>query len=119
MSPSRNDPRDLRLDPSKGTAQQDDGKKADFSKVTSSSDTTARRVEPEPKADFSKVTSSSDTTARRIEEKTYTVEKGDSLSAISKKLYGNANRWQEIFEANRDQLDDPDLIHPGQTLRIP
>ena len=45
--------------------------------------------------------------------------KGDSLSAISKKLYGNANRWQEIFEANRDQLDDPDLIQPGQTLRIP
>ena len=121
MSPSRNDPRDLRLDPSKGTARQDDGKKADFSKVTSSSDTSARRVEPGPKADFSQVTGSSDTTARRVEEEqqTYTVEKGDSLSAISKKLYGNANRWREIFEANRDQLDDPDLIHPGQTLRIP
>ncbi|MGY0561201.1 LysM peptidoglycan-binding domain-containing protein [Luteimonas sp. A277] len=50
---------------------------------------------------------------------THTVVEGESLSAISKKLYGNANRWEEIFEANRDQLDDPDLVRPGQTLRIP
>jgi len=52
-------------------------------------------------------------------ERTYTVESGDSLSAISEKMYGSAGEWQRIFDANRDQLDNPDLIHPGQTLRIP
>lgn len=118
MSASPNDPRDLKLDPSKGT-DQDAGDKADFSKVTGSSGSTARKVDAGTGTDFSKVTGSSDSTARRVDGQTYTVESGDSLSAISKKLYGNANRWQEIFEANRDQLDDPDLIHPGQTLKIP
>jgi nucleoid-associated protein YgaU len=46
----------------------------------------------------------------------YTVQSGDSLSKIGKQ-YGVG--WQEIFEANRDQIKDPDLIHPGQKLRIP
>ena len=46
----------------------------------------------------------------------YTVQKGDSLSAIGSRL-GVA--WRDIFEANRDQLDDPDKIRPGQKLRIP
>lgn len=49
----------------------------------------------------------------------YTVESGDTLSHIAKQFYGKANRWQAIFEANRDQLDDPDLIRPGQVLVIP
>lgn len=47
---------------------------------------------------------------------TYTVQKGDTLSAIGSR-HGVA--WREIFEANRDQLDDPDKIVPGQKLRIP
>jgi nucleoid-associated protein YgaU len=51
--------------------------------------------------------------------RTYTVEPGDSLGAIAQSLYGNAGRWPEIFEANRDQISNPDLIHPGQVLRIP
>lgn len=46
----------------------------------------------------------------------YTVQSGDTLSAIGQRL-GVA--WREIFEANRDQLSDPDKIQPGQTLRIP
>lgn len=50
---------------------------------------------------------------------TYTVVKGDSLSKIAKRYYGKASRWKAIFEANRDQISDPDLIYPGQTLRIP
>ncbi|MEP6632933.1 MAG: LysM peptidoglycan-binding domain-containing protein [Luteimonas sp.] len=50
---------------------------------------------------------------------TYTVQKGDTLSHISKHFYGKASRWNAIFEANRDQLDDPDLIKPGQVLKIP
>ena len=50
---------------------------------------------------------------------TYTVQSGDTLSAIAKKFYGNANDYMEIFNANRDQLTDPDKIKPGQVLKIP
>jgi nucleoid-associated protein YgaU len=50
---------------------------------------------------------------------TYTVQAGDTLSAISKKFLGNANNYMQIFEANRDQLTDPDKIKPGQVLKIP
>jgi nucleoid-associated protein YgaU len=49
-------------------------------------------------------------------EETYTVKSGDSLSKIGHH-YGVS--WQEIFEANKDQIKDPDKIFPGQTLRIP
>lgn len=51
--------------------------------------------------------------------KTYTVKKGDTLSAISKEMYGNANKYQLIFEANQPMLKHPDKIYPGQVLRIP
>jgi LysM repeat protein len=51
--------------------------------------------------------------------KTYTVQSGDTLSAIAKKFLGNANDYMEIFNANRDQLTDPDKIKPGQVLKIP
>lgn len=47
----------------------------------------------------------------------YTVVAGDSLSKIATKYKGLT--WQKIFEANRDQIKNPDLIHPGQKLRIP
>ena len=49
----------------------------------------------------------------------YTVQKGDTLSAIAKKHYGDANAYNSIFEANRPMLDHPDRIYPGQVLRIP
>lgn len=49
----------------------------------------------------------------------HTVESGDTLSAIAKKTLGNANRYNEIFEANRPMLSHPDKIYPGQVLRIP
>ena len=90
-------------------------KKADFSGVSSKVDTTADQV---PKADFSGVTSSVDSTAE-VAETTYTVEKGDSLSKIAKQHLGDANAWNRIFEANRDILDDPDKIQPGQVLKLP
>jgi nucleoid-associated protein YgaU len=51
--------------------------------------------------------------------RTYTVKSGDTLSAIAKEHLGNANAYMKIFEANRDQLSDPDKIKPGQVLRIP
>jgi nucleoid-associated protein YgaU len=49
----------------------------------------------------------------------HTVEKGDTLSAIAKKTLGSANRYPEIFEANKPMLTHPDKIYPGQVLRIP
>ena len=58
-------------------------------------------VAPEPEADF------------------YEVQKGDSLSKIAKKYYGNAMKYPVIFEANKPMLKSPDLIYPGQMLRIP
>ncbi len=53
------------------------------------------------------------------EAKFYTVKKGDSLSKIAKHEYGDAMKYQNIFEANRPMLTDPNLIYPGQVLRIP
>ena len=50
---------------------------------------------------------------------TYTVKAGDTLSKIAKEHLGDANAYQAIFEANRDQLTDPDKIKPGQVLKIP
>lgn len=49
----------------------------------------------------------------------YTVKSGDTLSAISKRFLGSANRYTDIFNANKDQLSDPDKIKVGQTLTIP
>ena len=51
--------------------------------------------------------------------KTYTVRAGDTLSGIAKSLLGDANSYMEIFNANRDQLSDPNMIKPGQVLKIP
>jgi nucleoid-associated protein YgaU len=51
--------------------------------------------------------------------RTYTVKAGDTLSAIAKEHLGSANAYMKIFEANRDQLTDPDKIKPGQVLKIP
>ena len=78
----------------------------------------------EPKPDFSNVQSGSSSTApepQPAQEQfaTYTVKSGDSLSAIAKRIYGEAGQWHRIFEANRDKIKNPDLIQPGQELKIP
>lgn len=49
----------------------------------------------------------------------YQVKPGDTLSKIARELYGDANSYNQIFEANRPMLSDPDKIYPGQVLRIP
>jgi nucleoid-associated protein YgaU len=86
-----------------------------------------------PKADFSNVQGGSSSTAPAPAQpapspagtsgatggKTYTVVSGDSLSKIAKREYGDANAWNRIYEANRDTIKNPDLIYPGQTLKIP
>jgi nucleoid-associated protein YgaU len=53
------------------------------------------------------------------ESRYYTVVRGDTLSAIAKAQYGNANAYMKIFEANKPMLTHPDKIYPGQLLRIP
>jgi len=65
--------------------------------------------------DFSNVQSGGSSTATKI----YVVQPGDSLSKIAKREYGDASAWKAIFEANKDQIKNPDLIHPGQKLKIP
>jgi len=97
-------------------------KKHDFSDVQSDVKSTEQLSK---KHDFSDVQSSVSSTEQitggggSVGEQTYTVEKGDTLSHISKQFYGKASKWHAIFEANRDQLDDPDKIFPGQVLKIP
>ena len=93
----------LQLEGTLGLFDRNEKSKADFSNVQSGSSTRPDFTKPE----FANVA------------RTYTVKSGDSLSAIAKEQYGDANEWRRIFEANRDQIDDPDLIHPGQELRIP
>ena len=77
----------------------------------------------EKEPDFSDVISGSSSSAAapagEATTRTYTVVAGDSLSKIAKKIYGDGGRWKEIFEANRDKIKNPDLIHPGQVLKIP
>ena len=53
------------------------------------------------------------------EARVYTVQPGDSLGAIAQEYYGRASDYMKIYEANRDILDSPDLIKPGQELKIP
>ncbi len=94
-------------------------KRADFSRVSSTVSSTEKT-----KADFGNVrasVNSTEFTTDRIEtpHRTYTVVSGDSLSRIALQVYGKASRWPAIFEANRDQLSDPDRIQPGQVLKLP
>src|SRR5512138_2456296 len=73
--------------------------------------------------DFSNVQSGSSSTAPAPAHDgaatTYVVKPGDSLSKIAKHHYGDANQWHKIFEANKDRIQDPDLIEPRWTLRLP
>lgn len=54
-----------------------------------------------------------------VETEYYTIEKGDTLWAIAKTHLGDGNKYNDIFEANREVIKDPDLIYPGQKIRIP
>jgi nucleoid-associated protein YgaU len=76
-----------------------------------------------PKVDFSNVQAGSSTTdvvpPPAPPLRTYTIKKGDTLSAIAKREYGNAQEWHAIFEANRDIIKDPDKIFPGQIIKLP
>jgi nucleoid-associated protein YgaU len=76
--------------------------------------------------DFSNVRAGGSSTAPAVDQapasatsRTYVVVSGDSLSKIAKREYGDAQKWHQIYEANRDIIKDPDLIYPGQILRLP
>ncbi|HET9325829.1 MAG TPA: LysM peptidoglycan-binding domain-containing protein [Candidatus Eisenbacteria bacterium] len=76
------------------------------------------------KPDFGNVRSGGSTTdpakrTRPASPRSYTVQKGDTLSRIAEQFYGTAAKWRLIYEANRDLIKDPDLIYPGQTFTIP
>jgi nucleoid-associated protein YgaU len=106
-------------------------KKPDFSNVQASSDTApagggGARVRLDGKPDFSNVAGGSDTVAGTpgapatpATGGSYTIARGDTLSAIAQRFYGKARYWRQIHEANRDTIDDPDRIFPGQTIRLP
>ena len=93
-------------------------KKPDFSNVQGGSGSTEQS-----KPDFSNVKSGAPSTEEITgghgRARTYTVEKGDTLSHIAKAQYGKASKWSAIFDANRDQLDDPDKILPGPGAEDP
>ena len=76
------------------------------------------QVKPDFSDVQSKVTSTEAIAGNSPGGQTYTVEKGDNLSKIAKHFYGKQD-WKRIFDANRDQLSDPDRIQPGQVLKIP
>ena len=102
-------------------------KKADFSNVQGHvdtvPDTSGGSGGTGGKADFSnvvgKVDGVPDGGGAGAGEQSYTVQKGDTLSHIAQKHYGKASKWHAIFDANRDQIDDPDKIFPGQVLKLP
>jgi nucleoid-associated protein YgaU len=76
---------------------------------------------PDDEPDFSDVQggSSSVSTDQQV-DRTYTVRPGDSLSKIAKSLMGDAKKWRVLYEANKDVVGgNPDLIQPGQVLKIP
>ena len=90
-----------------GKDDDENKRKPDFSNVQSGASSTA----PAPAAADAPVVAPA--------ARTYTVKAGDSLSKIAQREYGDASQWKRIHEANRDLIPNPDLIHPGQTLKLP
>ena len=110
-----------------GSAQERDGKLHFSGTVKSDADKneiwTAIKTIPEWRdeivAEITVVGGGGASPATAPADRTYTVKAGDTLGAIAREHLGNANAYMKIFEANRDQLTDPDKIKPGQVLKIP
>jgi nucleoid-associated protein YgaU len=112
MSPQSPKAPDLSLKPSSNA-----GPAPDFSNVQGHADSVPAAGRS---SEFADVQSHADTVpAGGGDATSYTVQKGDTLSAIAQHRYGKASHWHAIFDANRDQLDDPDKIRPGQVLKLP
>jgi nucleoid-associated protein YgaU len=120
------------LDKILGNDDDDKAKKPDFSDVRGNTAGRADSTNPgfggigglsgaARGADFSDVQGSSMSTPATPagQQRTYTVVAGDSLSKIAKREYGDANKWHQIYAANKATISNPDLIHPGQVLTLP
>lgn len=116
--------KDFRMD---GSAQEKDGKLVFNGTVGSEAEKNAiwdaLKTVPdwrnEVVADIKVVATAAAPPGAPATAKTYTVKSGDTLSKIAKEFLGDANAYMEIFNANKDQLSDPDKIKPGQVLKIP
>jgi LysM repeat protein len=111
------------------------GAKIEGKVVTLTGDVPSREISVQVMANFDKLVKTDNTlNAMRVDapkpapapppppkpaERIHEVVAGESLSRIAQKYYGNGNKYMKIFEANRDILSNPDLIKPGQKLRIP
>jgi nucleoid-associated protein YgaU len=109
-----------------GSAQERDGKLHFSGTVTSDAEKNAIwdaiKTVPDWRTDVVadlKVVPKPSVSAPVSSMKTYTVKAGDTLSGIAREYLGDAKDYMRIFEANRDQLTDPDKIKPGQVLKIP
>ncbi len=71
--------------------------------------------------EYTKVEGSDKVSAdEKVAEKSYTIKGGDTLSDIAQEQLGDAGRWKEIYELNKDAIgDDPDMIHPEKKLKLP
>jgi nucleoid-associated protein YgaU len=100
-------------------------KKPDFSNVQSGANTRSAGGESGTLAgarpDFSNVVSGADTVPGTPagSARSYTIEEGDTLSAIAQRVYGKAKYWRQIHEANRAEIENPDRIYPGQVITLP
>jgi LysM repeat protein len=109
-----------------GSAQEKDGKLHFVGSVKTEEEKNelwnAIKTIPEWKNDIVadiKVTGGPATAKSQATAKTHTVKSGDTLSKIAKEHLGDGNAYMKIFELNRDQLKDPDMIKPGQVLKLP
>ena len=96
----------------------DDKPRPNFSNVRSGESSTAPAA-PAPPTAAPPAAAAPTAAPSSAAPRTYTVVAGDNLSKIAKHFYGDANKWKRIFEANHDTIKNPDVIHPGQVLKIP
>lgn len=99
----------------KDDKKPDETAKADFGSVRSGTSSTAQEAPESTPA--SAPGSPAPPTAGGA--KTYEIQRGDTLSAIAQRHYGDANEWRKIYEANRNVIEDPDKIYPGQKITLP
>lgn len=77
------------------------------------------KIKKDKKVTKKKKQRNSDGSPKKNKSQTYTVKEGDSLWGIAKAHYGDGSKYTKIFNANKDKIDDPNSIHPGQKLTIP
>ena len=77
------------------------------------------QAQPQPASTASTAPAATQPTGSAAKFEMYTVKEGDWLSKIAGRYYGDVHKWDRIFQANRDQISDPDKIRPGQILKIP